>query len=201
MSDETTPTEPAPEPETAPEVEQPGTGDPEPEDAPLGPAGQKALAAEKERRKAEATKRRELEARLAEMEAKHGDAAEIERRQFEQAALSRANDRIRKAEVKAAAAGKLANPADALLFLQLDQIEVGEDGEVDGEEISTQIDALLQERPYLAARPPGRFQGGIDQGPRTAATPSLDEQIADAEKRRDFVRAIALKRQRAAQNT
>jgi len=191
------PSDPTPEPEPSPEPEPDPSGQ-EPEDAPLGPAGQKALAAEKERRKAEAARRRELEARLAELEAKYGDATERERREIERAALDRANDRIRKAEVKAAAAGKLADPADALLFLRLDQIEVGDDGEVDGEEIAAQIDALLRERPYLAARPPARFQGGVDQGPRKAATPSLDEQIAAAEQAGNHALAISLKRRRYA---
>lgn len=180
------PSDPAPEPEPSPEPE-PDAGGQEPEDAPLGPAGQKALAAEKERRKAEAAKRRELEARLAEMEAKYGDATERERREIERAALDRANDRIRKAEVKAAAAGKLADPSDALRLLDLDAFEVSADGDVDEDAIAEAIDNLIKTKPYLAAQSGAaqggtRFQGTGDNGarpkPPTKRPASLGEAVA-----------------------
>lgn len=71
------------------------------------------------------------------------------------------------------------------------------------------IQAALKANPWMAAQqtttpppPPIPPQSGGDftgsGGPGQAAT--LDEQIAEAEKNRDFGKAIALKRQRAALN-
>jgi len=79
-----------------------------------------------------------------------------------------------RAEVRAAAAGKLADPSDALRFLDLAQFEVGEDGDIDQDEIADAIDELLTQKPYLAAQrsdkdsqkkgpKPDRRQGGGQQ--------------------------------------
>ncbi|GAA0989223.1 hypothetical protein Q7689_09765 [Nocardiopsis tropica] len=143
------------------------------EDAPLGPKGVKALAAEKERRRTEARRRRELEAELAELKSggKKDDPDQI-RRQAEQAATAKANTRLLRAEVRAVAAGKLSDPKDALKFLDLDQFEVGEDGDVDTQEITDAIEGLLASKPYLAAATAKRFQGTGDGGAaRKAARP------------------------------
>src|SRR5699024_6854796 len=77
---------------------------------------------------------------------------ELERRKVEEAALNKANERILKAEVRANAAAKLADPADALRFIDLSEFEVGSDGEVDAGAISAAIDDLLKSKPYLAAQ-------------------------------------------------
>lgn len=165
-------------------------------DMPLGPAGQKALEAEKAKRKREAQRRRQLEAELAELKGKSGDETEQARREAEQAALAKANARILRAEVKAAAAGKLADPKDALKLLDIDQFEVGEDGEVDTDEISSAIDDLIKSKPYLAAaQSTKRFQGGGDGGTRGRAA-SIDQQIATAEQKGDWNAARQLKLQK-----
>lgn len=88
------------------------------------------------------------------------------RREAELAALDRANQRILKAEIKAIATGKLADPHDALLFLDLSKFEVDGDGKVDEDEVSDAITDLLKERPYLAAATAKRFQGSADGGAR-----------------------------------
>jgi len=99
-------------------------------------------------------------------------AAEQERRQIEADALSKANERILKAEVRAAAATKLADPADALRFLDLSSLEVGDDGEVDTAAVSAAIDDLIARKPYLAAQGGRRFPGGADGGTRKETRPS-----------------------------
>jgi len=92
----------------------------------------------------------ELQAKLDGKEKEY--AAEQERRKVEADALAKADERILKAEVRAAAAQKLADPADALRFIDLSEFEVGSEGDVDSEAISVAIDGLLKEKPYLAAQ-------------------------------------------------
>ncbi|MFD3498790.1 hypothetical protein [Streptomyces sp. NPDC058678] len=150
-----------------------GQPDDDPEGADqLGDAGKRALDSMKDKWKSERDKRRELEAKLAAKDKPaDGDQPDPEAivRQAEQAALSKANARIIRAEVKAAAAGKLADPADAYRFLDLAQFEVDDDGNVDADEIGDAIADLIQSKPYLAAQsgtPKPRFEGTADSGAR-----------------------------------
>ncbi|MGA5669009.1 hypothetical protein ACPCTG_26440 [Streptomyces pseudogriseolus] len=155
---------------TAPEDEADESDD-DPEGADqLGDPGKKALDSMKDKWKAEREKRRELERLLAERDKPaDGDAPDPEAivRQAEQAAMAKANERIVKAEVKAAAAGKLADPADAFRFLDLSQFEVDADGNLDADEVADAIEDLLKSKPYLAAQGgTKRFQGTADSGAR-----------------------------------
>ena len=124
---------------------------------------QRAKQAEAAQRAAEA-KALQLEEsqRLSESERKALEA----RRAIESEALAKANDRILRSEVRAAAAAKLADPADALTFLDLTQFQVGDDGDVDSDAIAQAIDGLLRSKPYLSAQSQARFQGTADGGPR-----------------------------------
>lgn len=134
----------------------------------LGDAGKKALERMKDKLKEERRRRIAAE-RVAASKADDDDAAKI-RREAEEAAVAKANSRIVRAEIRAAAAGKLADPADALAFLSTDDFEVDEDGDVDSEEIADAIDDLLRRKPHLAAqggtrRPkPDRSQGAQGTG-------------------------------------
>jgi sRNA-binding protein len=130
----------------------------EEQDKPLGPAGEKALAAEKAKRKEAEAKARAARERIAELE-RGGDEAAKEKAEIEKAAMARANQRLVRAEVKAAAAGVLTDPNDAAQFLDLSSFEVGDDGEVDADEVKAAIADLVKKKPYLAAsiqvrRPP-----------------------------------------------
>lgn len=134
-----------------------------------------AYEAEKAKRKEQDSAirdlRTELDAIKAKNEGKEAEfAAEQEKRATEQAALSKANDRIRKSEVKAAAKGVLADPQDAYKFLDLDTFEVDNDGNVDEEAIAKALADLVANKPYLAAQGGKRFQGTADGGARTDAT-------------------------------
>lgn len=118
------------------------------DDEPLGPKGTKALAAIKAKLKAERARRIAAEKKNGAADKDDDDKVEAARQEI----LSKANNRILRSEVRAAAAGKLADPADAIKFLDLDQFEVGEDGDVDQDEIADAIKDLVAEKPYLAAQ-------------------------------------------------
>ena len=62
-------------------------------------------------------------------------------------ALAAANQRILKAEVRAAASGKLTDPADALRYLDLSKFTVTADGGVDTQAIADSIGELLEQKP------------------------------------------------------
>ena len=137
---------------------------PETDDKPLGPAGEKALAAEKDKRRAESAKRRELEAQLAALKASaSADSEKADLDAIKAQAIREANaaaaQRILRSEIKAAAAGKLTDLAD---------FEVNENGDVDTAEIASAITGLLTSKPYLKAAQsgPGSADGGVRKGSR-----------------------------------
>lgn len=132
----------------------------------LGDAGKKALDAMKaERNAAKAaalkadTDRKALLAELQQLRNAEADRSrtdeertrEQERRNAEQAATAKANQRLLRSEIRAAAAGKLADPADALAFLDLTSFDVDDEGDVNQDQISAAIADLVEKRPYLAA--------------------------------------------------
>ncbi|MEU1219217.1 hypothetical protein [Streptomyces microflavus] len=158
---------PGEEGDEQPEGEEPGEEpegeEPDPDGADeLGDKGKRALASMKGKWRAERDRARELAEKLAEKDG--ADEAEQVRRQAETAALTKANQRIIRAEVKAAAKGVLADPADAYKFLDLDQFEVDENGDLDSEEVTEAINELIKSKPYLAAATAKRFQGTGDGG-------------------------------------
>lgn len=168
----------------------------------LGDAGKKALDAMKADRnaarlaeKAANDRLAALEAQIEGREAEH--AATLAAQAVKDEALSAANQRILKAEVRAQAAAKLNDPKDALLYLDLSGFEVGEDGEVDGDAVAAAIDKLITDKPYLAAQGT-RFKGEADGGARKEPPADLDGQIAAATAAGQHQLAIALKQQRAA---
>jgi hypothetical protein len=154
-------------------------------DADLSDAGKKALREERARAaKAERAAKdaaRERDAHRAELEKLRGDsksenekAVEAARKEASEAATKEATDkanrRILTAEVKAAAGTKLADPNDAVRLLDLTEFEVDDDGNVDDKAIKDAIDALLKDKPYLAADDGKKFKGGADQGARDKDT-------------------------------
>lgn len=131
----------------------------------LGDAGKQALERMKSKLKAEKTKRQEAERKLAEKSGTgEDDAKAVEAR-------AKTDARILRSEIKAAAKGVLADPADAYKFLDLEQFEVDDDGNVDEDEIADAIDDLIKKKPYLAAQGGRRFKGGADGGTRKESRP------------------------------
>lgn len=80
-------------------------------------------------------------------------------------ALAEANSRLLSAEIRSSAAGKLADPADAVRLLDLDSF-IDADGNIDDKAIRAAIDDLVRTKPYLAAGPSsnGSFDGGARGG-------------------------------------
>jgi hypothetical protein len=134
----------------------------------LGDPGKKALDTMKGERNAARDEAKALKARLDALEAQAAGreaehAAEIEKQRVKDEALSAANQRILRSELKAAATGKLADPADAALFINLAEFTVSDDGDVDSSALDAAISDLLTRKPHLAAKQ-GRFDGSADQG-------------------------------------
>lgn len=167
----TTPEDPAIE---EPAVSEDGIEESDPEGAEqLGDPGKRALEAVKDKWKSEREKRRELEQKLTEQSAAGaGEQPDTDAlvRQAEQNATAKANARIVRSEIRAAAAGKLADPKDALTFIDASQFEVDDDGQVDETEVAEAIEDLLKNKPYLAAQGGKRFLGTADSGARKGSS-------------------------------
>jgi len=138
----------------------------------LGDPGKRALDAMKAQRNAERQKARDAQKELDRIKAelalkdKPADeqALETARQEARTEATKAANARILKSELKAAATGKLADPTDAALYINLDDFDVNDDGDVDSDALNEAITDLLTRKPHLAAQRPNRFDGSADQG-------------------------------------
>lgn len=146
---------------------------------PLGQAGLEALRTERSARetaeRALATAQRELQNATNAQERAVAEA----RVQARQEVLAESNATLIRAEVIAAAVGKLRNPRLAPNLISLDGLEV-KDGKVDAKEIDKRLDKLLEEEGYLAAanRPrPGSGDGGSRGAP---VAESMDARIRRA---------------------
>jgi hypothetical protein len=118
-----------------------------------------------------------LKAELAKLQGKEAEfQAAQEAKRLQDQYLTQANERILKSEIRAAAAGKLSDPADALSFIDLSSLQVGDDGSVDSAAIEAAITNLIDNKPYLAAQGK-RFQGDPDSGARkeSAGVPQLTQ--------------------------
>ncbi|MDF1705022.1 MAG: hypothetical protein P1U38_09635 [Aeromicrobium sp.] len=122
----------------------------EPGEEALGDAGKQALDRMKAKWQGERDKRIAAEAKIN--DGTPADDPERLQREADAKALAKANDRIVRAEIRAAAAGKLSDPADALNFIDLTQFEVDDDGSLDESEVADAIKELLEKKPYLAAQ-------------------------------------------------
>lgn len=121
-----------------------------------------------------AKRARELEdAEKSESERLAGQLEEAQKR------VEAVQQRAVRSEVRALAAAEFADPEDAAAFLSLDGY-VGDDGEVDAEQIRTDLTALLKAKPHLGKpednsprRPaPDRSQGSSGNGNRTPSDPA-----------------------------
>jgi hypothetical protein len=141
-------------------------------DAPLGPAGEKALDEWKRRARDAERSSREQAKRLKEIEDR--DKSEVQKAsERAEAAEKRAAamvERTARAEVRALAAGTFADPSDAAAFLNLKDF-VDDDGDIDSKGIEKALADLLKRKPHLAkeAAPPS-----FDGGARTTAGAPTD---------------------------
>lgn len=158
--------------DTAPVTPEEDTDNPDGAES-LGDAGKKALDAMKAERKAAKDEARQLRKELEALKTQIADkektpdeqAIEAARREAAAEASAKANERILRSEIRAAAAGKLADPSDAVAFLDLSEFEVNDNGEVDAEEVSAAIADLIERKPHLAAqRGAPRFDSARGKG-------------------------------------
>lgn len=84
------------------------------------------------------------------------------------------HDRLKRAEVKAAASGRMVDPEDAVRLLNLDEFEVNDDGHVDGAKVGKAIDGLIQAKPYLRAKGSTATRPTADGGARQDPAPGSD---------------------------
>lgn len=197
MADDPTPSTDAPE--DPPEAVDPPADPPAPDPTDsLGDPGKAAIKAERDRARKAEREAKALAARLEELESANQTEAEKAvanaRKEAIAEATSAANKRILRAEVKAAAAGLLSDPNDAIALLDLTQFEVGDDGDVDVDAITSAIEELVETKPYLAAKAQGFGTGGGGARPQSSPL-TIEEQIAEAERSGDIRRSIALKNQ------
>lgn len=165
------------------------------EDKPLGEAGEKALAEWKKRAKAAEKQAKEYEQKVAEQEeatkSEHEKALDKARKEAADAAKAETvgefRKRILRAEIRTAAAGKLADPSDAVALLDLDLDEVfDEDGEVKAEEINSAIADLLERKPHLKADPhDGRPSGDADAGKGSGGAKSPEDMTPEDWEKQD----------------
>jgi benzoyl-CoA reductase/2-hydroxyglutaryl-CoA dehydratase subunit BcrC/BadD/HgdB len=161
---------------TAEEVEE--TTDAEETEETLGEPGKKALATERAAARTAKREAREAKAELAALKAqiaakdKPTDEQELDRvrREATAEATQKSNTRILRSEIRAAAAGKLADPADAVAFLDLSEFDVDENGDVDASAIEDAITDLLTRKPHLAATGKRQF-GNVNQSAKPQAKP------------------------------
>ncbi|WP_236024590.1 phage scaffolding protein [Bifidobacterium pluvialisilvae] len=107
-----------------------------------------------------------LERQVAELQGKEAEYEAAKKEQsIKDEALQQANQRILKAEIRAAASGRLNDPSDALRYLDLSKFSVSDDGDVDTQAIGTALDGLVKEKPYLG-------KAGNPTGPQGIIPPS-----------------------------
>jgi len=147
-----------PDPSTAepdqPETDPPPKPDPEPDTEPADLKKlQATLAAE---RRARVAAEREA-AKLRDEHATDADKAlAAARDEGRREALGQISARMVDAEVRAAAAGRLADPADAARLLDVATFVDDDTGEIDRAGIGAAIDELIEAKPYLKAGEPAR---------------------------------------------
>lgn len=153
-----------------------GSGTPTAGGEPLGAGGLAALQTE---RSARETAERALATAQGEL-AKAGTAQERAvaqaRVEARQEVLAESNATLVRAEVIAAAVGKLRNPHLAPRLIDLDGLEV-KDGKVDAKEIAKRIDKLLEDEQYLSAAPRPRAGSGDGGSRGTLVAESMDARI------------------------
>lgn len=180
------PTAAPPAPNGTPPAGQGAT--PEPPDQPLGEAGQRALAAERQFRSDAEAEAKALKDELETLKAATQTDQEkaIEAAKAEGFAL--ANTRLVRAEVKAAAAAAgFHDPGDAAVQLhnRLSEVKITKEGDVDQAKVNELVAELAKAKAYLVktvgATPPAPLpgQGNHQPAPKTGAAAGK----AEAEKR------------------
>jgi multidrug efflux pump subunit AcrA (membrane-fusion protein) len=125
----------------------------------------KALAAERKAHREAARKLSALEAARADADKEPAEQAlEQARREAREEAQTAFNQRLVQAELRAALAGKVNNPALALKVIDASEIDVDANGEVDAQSVTDAIESALSQYPELKPADSKKFGGTADQG-------------------------------------
>ncbi|MEU7584426.1 hypothetical protein AB0B50_43380 [Streptomyces sp. NPDC041068] len=165
-------------PGNGPEDEHQGEGGTGTGTAHQGEAGKGAEGDQADAVKTERTAREAAEQRASEAEQ---EAARLRRSNAAQRGtdLDALRDEIKaefaeqlvRAELRAAAAGKLRDPADALALLDVASL-AGSGGDIDAAAVAAAVDQLVKDKPYLAAdQGTAPAWGDVGAGPREDAEP------------------------------
>jgi hypothetical protein len=121
-------------------------------------------------------------------------AIEAARAEARSEATKISDARILRAELKAAATSRLADPSDAALYIDLADFAVQPNGDVDSAALTAAVEDLIARKPHLAA-PTNPFGGSGDGGatPPPKPTASVQERAAAALAAGDVRTSIALK--------
>lgn len=98
--------------------------------------------------------------------------------------------KIKNAEIRAQAAGRFADPSDAVALAQIEDEDLfDDDGEINPDAIKSALDSLLESKPHLAAGQGARFQGGSDAGKgsgdaKDVSSWGVEDHLKDVQKRR-----------------
>lgn len=174
--------DPTPDPDPVPTPDPPKADDPVKLDDDWQAKARKHERDLKRERKA----REDLEAKLAEADnaskSEHEKALEQARKEAREEAKAQTTSEFREqiltAEIRVQAAGKFADPGDAVALLDLKESEVfNDDGEIQTADLTQALDDLLERKPHLAAGPanPGRPLGSVDAGKGSAAAESPED--------------------------
>ncbi|MEV4437491.1 hypothetical protein AB0K09_00490 [Streptomyces sp. NPDC049577] len=189
----------APSPAGPPGDVAPSSGAPN-GDAPLGPAGEKALE-EWKRRAREAEKlAKEHEKRIAAFEDAQKTEADklVDRAAKAEERAAKATRLAVAAKVEALAAASYQDPEDAVGALD-PTAYIDDDGTVDTDAIKKALAELLERKPHWA-RESGPRQPKPDrgQGPRTGGTPGVEDEIREAQARGDWRAVMRLQNSKLA---
>jgi hypothetical protein len=131
----------------------------------------RALAAERKAHREAARKLSALEAARADADKEPAEQAlEQARREAREEAQTAFNQRLVQAELRAALAGKVNNPALALKVIDQSEIDVDVNGEVDPQSVTDAIESALSQYPELKPVDSKKFGGTADQGTKGKAT-------------------------------
>jgi hypothetical protein len=167
--------------ETPDQPDEPDKGDEEP-DWKAQAEKYKALARKHEgRAKANSKAVKELEDLKASQLSEQEKAVKAAREEGYTEGRSKGDQRLIRAEVIAAAAGKAADPGDVYALLSangvLAGIEVNDDGEVDSETITNAVATLLAEKKHLVALPQPRDPDFGRKTPEAGTGKSMNDLI------------------------
>lgn len=135
------------------------------------------LAKERKARQAAEKVAKANQARLDQLEeankTENEKAIDKARKDGETEATAKANLKIAKMAIRAAAMSKFADPSDAVGEIDASKFEVDDDGDVDEKAINAELDQLLKRKPHWA-KVEKKSSGSVDQGARGSGVQTTD---------------------------